>query len=126
MGDFVKFGLFWTFELNTWFDRVFHELSEYQKIIELDKQNSCYRSLLKNVHHSQEAKLSQEQLADQVVKTSEEKHKLQQEMESFQKVGGAMGGVSFTCSRLLETHNGVTRNLSKCFVVVFRMIKKIS
>ncbi|XP_064399801.1 GRIP1-associated protein 1-like [Halichondria panicea] len=34
----------------------------------------------------EEAKLSQEQLADQVVKTSEEKHKLQQEVDSLQKL----------------------------------------
>ena len=40
----------------------------------------------------QEAKLSQEQLADQVVKTSEEKHTVVAELEAAQKVwlvGGA-------------------------------------
>lgn len=35
---------------------------------------------------SQEAKLSQEQLADQVVKTSEEKHNLLKELDTVKKV----------------------------------------
>ena len=35
----------------------------------------------------QEAKLSQEQLADQVVKTSEEKHNLLKELDTVKKVG---------------------------------------
>ena len=43
---------------------------------------------------SQEAKLSQEQLADQVVKTSEEKHNLLKELDTVKKVrrGGEDGG----------------------------------
>ena len=40
---------------------------------------------------SQEAKLSQEQLADQVVKTSEEKHNLLKELVTVKKVRGGEG-----------------------------------
>ena len=44
----------------------------------------------------QEAKMSQEQLADQVVKTSEEKHKLSVELEASNKVLGPGGEVTHT------------------------------
>lgn len=41
----------------------------------------------------QEAKLSQEQLADQVVKTSEEKYNLLKELDTAKKVGVCVLGV---------------------------------